>query len=76
MNTHELHISVEYLNREKAEGKYVEDWIMEYCGRNKINIVSKERYGEEYLEIQFRSDWQLRCFVLRGNWKFPYFEFL
>ena len=78
-----LLISVKYMERERIEKERdVRGWIENYCKRNKIQtqvvpVPVGRFYGEEedYLQISFRSQHQLESFVMRGNWKFPYFEF-
>jgi len=78
-----LQISCNYMARELREKDCdVRGWIAAYCSRNKIQseitqVPVGKFYGESesYLQISFRSKNQLESFVMRGNWKFPYFEF-
>ena len=78
-----LLISFNYLERELREKERdVRGWIAAYCKRNRIpteaiRVPVGKFYGEteRYLQISFRSKNQLESFVMRGNWKFPYFEF-
>jgi hypothetical protein len=58
----------------------MKDWITEYCDRNNIPIRISPRYTSEaelytVIVITFKSDWQLQCFLRRGQSIFPYFEF-
>ena len=76
----ELEISKSYLDSEHGRGVPVEDWITEYCDRNNIPIRISPRYTSEaelytVIVITFKSDWQLQCFLRRGQSIFPYFEF-
>jgi hypothetical protein len=71
MNTPQLKISFDYLQRENLKGNYVHDWIKSYAKRNKIELGAEEGT----LLIKFKSTNQKEWFVRRGNNKFPYFEF-
>lgn len=64
-----LKISLDYLNRDDAG---VLNWIIKYCKRNKIAYQSPD----DYLELNFRSNNQLNCFVRLGNEIYRYFEFI
>ena len=77
-----LEISRTYLNREAQKGNSVEQWIENYCQRNKIPVMSHHKdwglFGEmdTYLQLHFKSSWQMDCFARAGNREYPYFEFL
>lgn len=71
MNTPQLKISFDYLQRENLKGNYVHDWIKKYAARNKIELAAEE--GN--ILIKFKSENQKNWFVRKGNNKFPYFEF-
>lgn len=58
------------------KGENVLRWLKNYCKRNKINVKSVIRHGEEYFEITFKSQYQLDIFQRKGNSQFPYFEFI
>jgi hypothetical protein len=80
-----LEISKSYLDSEHGRGVPVEDWITEYCDRNNIPTRMSPRYHTGYsshddalyavIVITFKSDWQLQCFIRKGQYRFPYFEF-
>lgn len=72
MNTHQLKISFDYLQRENLKGNYVHDWIKGYSNRNKIELGAEEGY----LTLKFKSENQEKWFVRHGNSRFPHFEFL
>ena len=71
MNTPQLKISFDYLQRENLKGNYVHDWIKQYAARNKIELGAEE--GN--ILIKFKSVNQKNWFVRKGNNKFPHFEF-
>ena len=77
-----LTISRNYLDREADRGNNVGRWVADYCQRNKIPVapIHKERgqFGETetYLQLHFKSSWQMDCFVRAGNREYPHFEFL
>jgi hypothetical protein len=83
-NAVELEISCAYLNEERDKrGRDVQEWIMQYARRNKIQTRKSPRvFGarrvdvEPYLILTFRSDNQLEWFVRKGNQSWPYFEFI
>lgn len=84
--TFELDLSLDYLERESvnaersidwmtSKGESILEWIRNYCNRNKISYEILVHQGEDRFVIFFHSELQRQIFIIKGQIRFPYFEF-
>ena len=59
----------------------VSEWVLNYARRNKIqlkfvNKIHQNGSVAEQIELEIKSQAQLKAFLRIGNRNFPYFEFI